>query len=408
MMIANNFRIFSKVKILLNIKTHQKILLVTGGLLMLCILFLKCMGDGPVAAADPRGSAFAGAAACTSCHTDISNHYLHTNHYKTSETFSYHKFRQLIKAETQSVSYSNGQMVRIENNGNDVFQTLYHSDNKQQSERLDISFGSGDKAQTYGYWKENELYQLPLTYRTDTAIWTNSPGFPVDRPYYTRAIPIRCLECHTSYAYAEKVQTGPLELSEKIRPASIVFGIDCERCHGPAMKHVQFHQSHPDDTLAKHITPVNLLTRQQQLDMCATCHSGDPLSLQSVFAFQPGDTLSKYYMYYTGATGEPDVHGKQLQLLQMSECFQQSTLTCTTCHDPHKPLNRQLQIQRCLSCHQQPKHPPAMDMATQDCITCHMPLRSSRGLDFRSPHGKEIPYRLRTHRIAVYPASEWR
>ncbi len=395
------------VKIPLNIKIHQNILLVTGGMVLLSILFMQCM-DGHSSQTDPRGPAFAGAEACLSCHRDISDHYLHTNHYKTSEAFSYNNFKQLVKSEIHSVSYANGEMVSVEDAGNEFVQAMYSGSERQRAERLDITFGSGERAQTYAYRKDDQLYQLPLTYLADTAIWTNSPGFPVDRPYYTRVIPTRCLECHTSYAYAEKVQTGPLELSEKFRPGAIVFGLDCERCHGPAMEHVKFHQSNPEENVAKYIRPVKSLTRQQQLDMCATCHSGDPLSLQSIFSFKPGDTLSKYYMYFTGSTGEPDVHGKQMQLLQMSQCFQQSTLTCVTCHDPHKRSNRQLQIGQCISCHQQPKHPSNITTDKQDCITCHMPLRGSKSLDFKSPYGTDIPYMLRTHRIAIYPGAEWR
>ncbi len=394
------------VKIPLNIIIHQKILVVTGALLAVSLVFLKCAGDSP--ATDPRGGEFAGSASCSSCHKEISDSYAHTNHYKTSEAFSYSNFKKLVKATHKEVAYANAQTVSIEEIDGSVFQTLYAGGKKLQSERLDLTFGSGEKAQTFIYWKDNEMYQLPLTYLAEKEMWTNSPGFPADQPYYTRIIPGRCMECHASYAYAAKVQTGPLELREKFSPGTIVFGIDCERCHGPAKQHVEFHQSHPEEKQATHIVPVKLLTRQQQLDMCATCHSGDPLSLQSVFKFRPGDTLSKYYMYFTGSTGEPDVHGKQMQLLAMSKCFQQSTLTCMTCHDTHRQSNRAMLVQQCISCHKEQQHPPGITMGQQDCITCHMPMRASKSLDFKSLRGDNVEYMLRTHRIAVYPEAEWK
>lgn len=378
-----------------------------GGIIVISVLFVKCIAESATTA-DPRGLTFAGSEVCVSCHVDISNNYVHNNHYNTSEAFSINNFKRLIKAEIKSVAYNNGQTVSVEERGEDVFQTLYSNTEKLGSERLDITFGSGSNAQTFGYWKDDQVFQLPLTYLADSATWTNSPGFSVDQPYYTRVIPSRCFECHSSFAHAGKVQTGPMELSEKFKKNAIVFGIDCERCHGPAFSHVQFHQSNPDEKEARNIISVKLLSRQQQLDMCATCHSGDPLSLKSIFSFKPGDTLSKYYMHFTGSTGEPDVHGKQMQLLAMSQCFKQSTLTCITCHDPHTKSNRLVQIQQCVSCHQPVKHPANIAMEKQDCISCHMPLRGSKSLDFKNLDGSSIKYLLRTHRIGIYPEVEWK
>lgn len=395
------------VKIPLNIKMHQKILMVIGGMMFASFLFMQCMND-TAPKNDPRGAAFAGSEVCLSCHGDLAAGYAHTSHYKTSEAFSYSNLKKLLKSESGNITYLNGQMVSVEENVTDFFQTLYNDSEKQGSERMDLTFGSGEKAQTFGYWRDDQIFQLPLTYLSEKAGWYNSPGFPIDKPYFTRVVPGRCLECHSSYAHATKVQTGPMEISEKFKQQSIVFGIDCERCHGPAFDHVEFHQTNPGEKTARHMTAVKLLSRQQQLDMCGTCHSGDALSLQSIFSFKPGDTLSKYYMYFTGSTGEPDVHGKQMQLMTMSDCFQQSTLTCTTCHDPHTKSNRLTQIQQCLSCHQQPKHPDNLVIGSQDCITCHMPLRGTKSLDFKNTDGTNIPYLLRTHRIAVYPASEWK
>lgn len=201
-----------------------------------------------------------------------------------------------------------------------------------------------------------------------------------------------------------------MQLVEKIKPNSIVMGIDCERCHGAAATHVQYHTQHPEEQSPQHITSIKTLSRQQQLDMCATCHSGNPVSLQSIFNFKPGDSISKYYMYYPFNIQEPDVHGMQLQLLQKSKCYSQSTLTCITCHTTHDKNDNQQAIfmASCISCHQASAHSQRMKAEKKYCVSCHMPMRASRSLDFNnSIEAGSIPYKLRTHRIAIYPENDW-
>jgi len=286
----------------------------------------------------------------------------------------------------------------------------YMRDGKQiAAQPMDLAFGSGEKAWTFGYWKDAQLFQLPLTYLSDLKRWTNSPGFPADHPNYARPIVGRCMECHSAYAAVENSLEQGMNYAQKIDARSIIYGIDCERCHGPAAQHVTFHQEHPQEQQPQFITAIQSLSRQQQLDLCATCHSGDPVTLKSIFAFVPGDSLSNFYMYYPGAAANPDAHGMQMQSLMQSQCFLQSNLTCTSCHDTHKNEDnmQEVFVQRCMSCHLKSDHAVAMRSAKNDCVNCHMPLEASKSLDFNnSAERKNTSYRLRTHRIAVYPTLE--
>ena len=79
------------------------------------------------------------------------------------------------------------------------------------------------------------------------------------------------------------------------------------------------------------------------------------------------------------ASGLPsDLARAQPQALMMSRCFQQSQgkLTCTTCHDPHTPVQKEtLHYEKaCLQCHsaQQPKSTLCPVNKTSGCIDCHM------------------------------------
>lgn len=388
---------------------HRKLIIVIGLLTMASVFFLQCVRS-PVTAKDPRGEQFAGSASCMGCHKNIFDTYILTPHFNTSEQTSFTDLKNKINTHNNKISFINNQTVRLEKKNETYFQRYYKGDKLLASESMDITFGSGEKAQTFAYWKDQQLFELPLTYLHEMNLWTNSPGFPANQPYYSRMITGKCLECHSSFAQKISVKTGAMKIAEKLNPNTIILGIDCERCHGAAAQHVQFHTDHPGEKKAEFMKSISALTRQQQLDGCATCHSGDQPSMQSLFNFKPGDKISDYFIYYPGSRSDPDVHGMQMQSLQLSECFKQSTLTCVTCHSPHLEANnnRGVFIAGCISCHQPSAHVTQMQSEKGDCITCHMPLRNSKSLDFNnSTENKAIPYRLRTHRIAIYPKTEW-
>jgi hypothetical protein len=156
------------------------------------------------------------------------------------------------------------------------------------------------------------------------------------------------------------------------------------------------------------------LSRQQRLDVCGVCHSGNDLTTQfTTFAFKPGDTLSNfYYPEFGEAPPTPDVHGKQVQLLSASKCFIKSNvLECSSCHNNHDRKQKTMTVyaQQCITCHQDTKHPAALTASLRNtmmgkCIDCHMPNEASNIIGFREKGKDEIShYFLRTHKIAIYP-----
>src|SRR5690606_39305559 len=101
-------------------------------------------------------------------------------------------------------------------------------------------------------------------------------------------------------------------LSETFARNRLVYGIDCERCHGPAAAHVAFHTDHPQESKAMYITRIGALNNQQQLDLCAVCHSGLKTPKKSISGFRPGDAYTDYFYPDISAPGKPtelDVHG---------------------------------------------------------------------------------------------------
>ncbi len=378
------------------------------------------MDNNAAISKDPRGERWAGSKTCGTCHSNIANSYAHTNHFKTSSKSNKSDLKKQSDLEADSFYFATDHYTLVEEKDGNYFQTSFVNDTKTTSASFDIAFGSGEKAQTYGYWKNGQLYQLPLTWFTTNHAWANSPGFPESKAHYDRVIISRCFECHSSYVDVDFKQETALSTAEVMDKNSIVFGIDCERCHGPGMGHVSFHKENPAAKKSMHMAAWKSLSRQQQLDACAVCHSGNDMAMQrSSFAFVPGDTLShfSYPGFGEQKTKEPDVHGKQMQLLQSSACFKASKLTCTSCHSPHEAEKNlsELFVSKCMSCHQSSTHAQKNLLEFQqaavkntgsnikNCINCHMPLQPSKDIFFGAGlQSGTIPYLLRTHRIGIY------
>lgn len=283
---------------------------------------------------------------------------------------------------------------------------------------FDLTFGVKN-GQTCLYWSNNNSYQLPISYYTSVADWGTSPGFSVMFPEFNRLVGKNCFECHSSYVKGiEQVQTKDgnaveqREAGEQMDKNSLVFGIDCERCHGPAAEHVRYQEENPTVKTAKFMIAGRTLNAQQNLDKCALCHSGnDQEKLRSRFAFKPGDTLSHFFKARTDSSAF-DVHGNQFGLLAQSKCFIKSNaMNCTTCHSPHGNAikNPVVYSQKCMGCHTEANHnfckaTPAQETSLKDnCIKCHMPEGPSQVIQFRLS-GDSLNYAqlFRTHRIGIY------
>lgn len=282
--------------------------------MLLCILFLtKCIDnsykEAPERIKNAQGRAYAGTESCRSCHQAVFDSFNTTMHHLASGPASKDYIKGSFKEDSNTFYFEDGQKVVMEEQSEGLFQTAYTNGQKIRSQRFDVVIGSGKRGQTYLYWRGGQLFQLPVSYLKIAHNWMNSPGFSMNTIYFDREIGGRCMECHTTYA-KERLDFGYVR-------KDIIYGIDCERCHGPAGDHVDFHTNNPDEKLGKFIVNTALLGRQQQLDACAICHSGVMKSMTNAFSFQTGDTLSKYFIRnYSGIDSfNLDVHANQYGLL---------------------------------------------------------------------------------------------
>lgn len=392
-------------------KRWTRSILILGVILGMVVFFSQCMD---FLKSDIRGEAYAGEKTCIQCHKKVYDSFTHNVHRNTSSVLD-ENFLDSLSLKSNEFYYTDELKVTVEKRQNSVFQIASANGVIIDEQRFDIAFGSGEKAQTYAYWKENKLYQLPLSYYKAQHTWMNSPGFPSNQIHYDRAILSRCLECHGSFIEKKIVAKGSLAVEEHLNKSAVIYGIDCERCHGPGANHVSYHQQFPEEKVAKYMVTYASLNRRQKLDMCGVCHSGnDQKTHKTTFAFKPGDTLAKFLIPNFGVKPkeEIDVHGKQNQMLAASACFiNSSTLDCVSCHNTHESQKQTLMAysQKCVSCHEQTKHSEkTINLVNEislkeNCIDCHMPAQPSKVITFFAGDKKEtVPYYLRTHRIAIY------
>jgi hypothetical protein len=368
---------------------------------------------------------YVGDAACARCHQDKVETYHKTAHYVTSQVANKDTILGNFSPGSNTMMTANPNLwFRMDVKGDDFYQTAIWgppsepaiadpssspgAGTRSHTERLDLVIGSGGKGQTYLFWKDDQLFQLPVGYSTVLHQWINSPGYTDGFANFERGIIPRCLECHATYF--ESVLPRPeFNLYDT---KNFVLGISCERCHGPGRKHAESYGSKPSAHAAAAIVNPAKLSPARRADVCAQCHGGQgEREILPAFTYVPGEPLEKYIdLGPIDSAADVDVHGKQGKLLMKSRCYQMSAdLNCSTCHDVHKPdPGLAAMSQHCLSCHNieaSVTHVNAGDGIAKNCIDCHMPKLESKVV-YLDVNGERIRPRFRTHWVKTYSEIE--
>lgn len=365
------------------------------------IPFMPGLAPGPPPQDAPlhANPGFLGADACKDCHREKYDSFIHTSHHLTSS---------LATTESVMGSFELGRNL-MQSVNPDVKFTMVERDSRlyqrvdfygwQFEVPFDIVFGSSKLAQTFLFWNFDALYQMNVTYLATNDQWVNSPGYIDGDAAYARPIGTRCFECHTTYA---EIRERP----NRYTPSSVIFGISCERCHGPGASHVAYHRANPGAKVGNAMTVPSKLSRERELDVCGQCHSGASPLKKPPYSFRPGDRLDDFYEPLPPEKIANSVHvSNQAVRLSLSKCFKQSDMSCSTCHDPHRNERGKLDVYsaRCMECHSQENCGEFARMGErikENCIDCHMPNESTVHLPFDSPEGKVFPP-LRDHHVRI-------
>jgi hypothetical protein len=247
---------------------------------------------------------------------------------------------------------------------------------------VDYVIGSGTHARSFLLQRFDRLYQLPVTFYTQTGLWDMSPGYDTQEYVgFTRRVTANCLFCHAGRVNA--VNRAGDRFAPKNTFAELAIG--CERCHGPGRKHL----AQPGKAI---VNPAKLNPPLRD-QVCEQCHlmgaARVPQPGVSLSDFHPGESLSKYVAIYgheLPASGEMTVTGHPEQM-KKSRCWQasQGKLWCGSCHRIHPgaaaPGRIALYRERCQSCHDRaactrPPDPSNPAHRENNCIHCHMPSRT--------------------------------
>jgi hypothetical protein len=337
-----------------------------------------------------------------SCHKEYTD-YLRTAHHFTSRAASKDsilgKFDDTLKTSEPELFY------RLEARESGFFQTGVLGtppDAVSISQRFDIVIGSGRKGQTYLYWGENDrLFQLPVSFWTAVG-WVNSPGYGDRTLDFSRPVLARCLECHGSFF--QPVTGGGV--ANRYRRDGYVLGVSCERCHGPGAEHIALNTTPNAKPTQQAIVNPAKLSRERQMDLCGLCHGGVGVAKTPPFSFTVGNALADHIQLEKPKPDEPlDVHGNQLALLERSKCFQASNMTCSTCHDVHRPQRETSDFSaKCMQCHKVQScglFRTRGRVIEGKCVDCHLPNQNSNVI-FSSHDRVRITPKVRNHWIKVY------
>ncbi len=354
---------------------------------------------------------YVGDDACLRCHAQTVASFHRTTHYLTSSEASETSILGKFTSGNNILKTVNpGLYFRMDERRTDGGKLSFSEtavegdapDTTSQTEPIDVVIGSGEKGQTYLYWKGDRLFELPVSYWASLG-WVNSPGYRDGYADFDRLIIPRCLECHATY-----FESRPPPIN-RYSPADYSLGIHCEVCHGPGQEHVKQEESKRAPRSTSGILNPARFSRERQMNLCAWCHGGLGWSLLPAFSYRPGDALNQYIdLPPFSPSAPPDVHGNQVGMLEKSLCFRSSNMTCLTCHDVHVTQHDVAYFSRkCLTCHKpdsatfsKADHP-----VTNNCIHCHMPRQHTNQIVFNSD-GQRMTPQMRNHWIKVYPQTQ--
>ena len=246
---------------------------------------------------------------------------------------------------------------------------------------------------------------------TEDMLLADCGDWPPLRVFGTESRFANCQECHGSQIVIRFDQDAG-RYETRVRSLSI----NCESCHGPAMRHVELAQAGElGESTDLGVRALGLLDEDASLEVCFQCHA-----LKEVIApgYLPGKKLQDHYALLAPLLGDrpffPDgrVRTFAYQINHLaSACYLNGTMNCVDCHEPHgqgyrdiygRPLASRFSNEQCTSCHASKAvdltshtHHPAGSPGSE-CVSCHMPYLQQQEVGdrlrfARSDHTIPIP-----------------
>lgn len=288
-----------------------------------------------------------------------------------------------------------GLRFQMTREGGEYFQTAFFRESgttQQSRSRIDLVYGANKADEVFFSWRGDRLYELVTAWLHPSGEWANTLYNRYGAGHFARDATARCLECHNTWFAHVPGTTNQYQVD------SFVLGVSCEKCHGPGKQHVEFHRDHPTAKEPRAIVHPGHLDRERLIEVCTQCHGNWIKARGPGNSYRPGEPIEKYYRLAMTEYPEEDHVANQIKYLRQSKCFQKSdSMTCVTCHDPHRPHGRTdpaVAHKSCTQCHKpeactdRPNLPAAV---RDDCVGCHMRKRVWMNVHFHTPADQYTP-----------------
>lgn len=304
---------------------------------------------------------------CAECHAEITDAFLLAPHARTLHSASDPEIRAAFDGRTFRRADTGAEYRYSRQGGRLLLSTTAYA----RDLPIDWVFGSGTHARTplltwidaegntAGIEHSVSWYadgELGVTFGQDP-VQESSGVHAIGHPR-TPAEVINCFGCHSTFV---PVQGQRIDLS------GIEPGVGCARCHWNSADHVREINGGIETTIER----FSQLTPADAVDRCGECH-------RRADEMEGPITSDNRTIIRFAPVG-----------LVQSACFRQqdevelddgtlARLDCTTCHDPHRPTDRDWHGHTavCLTCHDAGRE-RARDCSVaareDNCLECHMP-----------------------------------
>ncbi|MEW6269777.1 MAG: hypothetical protein AB1689_10835, partial [Thermodesulfobacteriota bacterium] len=218
-----------------------------------------------------------------------------------------------------------------------------------------------------------------------------------------------CDVCHGS-----QIQVLPAD-GERAVTRFKSLAINCESCHGPGRRHVEWARSperdaSDDDSMAT----LDTLAKDASLRVCFQCHASRPVLDPD---YLPGRSFEEHFaLKYLLLEDDPYFPDGRIATFsyqdnhQFSDCYVSGSMTCVDCHDPHSQRYRDVTGRalagrfddgQCTGCHaskaqRSELHTHHPDGSPGDaCTACHMPFLQEPTV------GRKLRFARSDHTIAI-------
>lgn len=335
---------------------------------------------------------YVGIKTCENCHPKIVESFSHTGMGKSFDQASLQKSSAIFDKHAVIFDEELNLHYQAKLQNDELFIVEYQLNGRdtihKRIEKINYVIGSGQHTNSHIFNVNGYLYQMPMTFYTQSKKWDLPPGFETGNSRFGRLIEAECMTCHNGYP---EIVDGSLNKYTKIPN-----GIDCERCHGPGSIHVEEKKAgnfvDVKNEIDYSIVNPSKLPLDLQISLCQRCHLQGNAVLKpnkTFFDFKPGmklsDVLSVFLPRFEGDQ-ESFIMASHADRMMQSQCFQVSQkMSCITCHNPHESVElveENYFNKSCISCHTNEKEDCSLPFEKRieknnNCVSCHMPKSGS-------------------------------